>query len=240
MKKILLLLSILLISFSSCKEYRRVKRDVRTTSEISNFLFTYPIIPISIIGGALLLMFVSYKRNNKKDKIARELVLAKANELKLSNSITSENYEHISVLINSKLTIQKIEVILNNLIEINKISAKILPNDFVLLTDFIYDVDFNAYRDIDSVQNVINKKVQVYVNHYLLVNKYGNDIGEKLYNKESWIGMTKEQVIDSYGTPTDIQIEVLKTKTKEILIYGNKSSGEVFTCEDGIVSKFKK
>ena len=107
-------------------------------------------------------MFVSYKRNNKKDKIARELVLAKANELKLSNSITSENYEHISVLINSKLTIQKIDVILNNLIEINKISAKILPNDFVLLTDFIYDVDFNAYRDINSVQSVINKKGQVF------------------------------------------------------------------------------
>lgn len=70
--------------------------------------------------------------------------------------------------------------------------------------------------------------------------KYGDEVGNKILKEEFWIGMTKEQVIDSKGRqPDKVEIEALKTKTKETLIYGNKTSGDVFVIENGVVARFK-
>jgi type II secretory pathway pseudopilin PulG len=72
----------------------------------------------------------------------------------------------------------------------------------------------------------------------MLIQKYGEEIGLKLLYNEYWIGMTEEQIIDAKGKPTKIDTEVLKTKTKKTLVYGNKSSGDYFVLENGVVVKF--
>ncbi|MEJ8803168.1 DUF4236 domain-containing protein [Pontibacter sp. H249] len=73
-----------------------------------------------------------------------------------------------------------------------------------------------------------------------ILTKYGDEVGNKILKEEFWIGMTKEQVIDSKGRqPDKIEVEALKTKTKETLIYGNKTSGDVFVIENGTVARFK-
>lgn len=72
-----------------------------------------------------------------------------------------------------------------------------------------------------------------------LLNKYGNEIGNSLINHEYFIGMTIEQLIDCKGNPTNIETEVLKTKTKITYIYGNKNSGDVFVFVNGILERFK-
>jgi hypothetical protein len=72
----------------------------------------------------------------------------------------------------------------------------------------------------------------------MLIEKYGEEIGLKLLYNEYWIGMTEEQIIDAKGKPTKVDTEVLKTKTKKTLVYGNKSSGDYFVLENGIVVKF--
>ena len=56
-----------------------------------------------------------------------------------------------------------------------------------------------------------------------------------MLNHEYWIGMTEEQLIDAKGQPDKIDLEQLKTKTKKIYIYGNKSSGDVFNFVDGVL-----
>ncbi len=71
-----------------------------------------------------------------------------------------------------------------------------------------------------------------------LISKYGNETAQKLINQEYWIGMKQEQLIDSKGEPDKVEKEVLKTKTKETYIYGNKSSGDYFVFENNIVTKF--
>lgn len=70
-----------------------------------------------------------------------------------------------------------------------------------------------------------------------LIDKYGKDTAQKLINQEYWIGMTDQQLIDSKGEPDKIEKEILKTKTKEIYIYGNKSSGDYFVIENNLVIK---
>jgi hypothetical protein len=71
-----------------------------------------------------------------------------------------------------------------------------------------------------------------------LVNQYGVDIGLKLANQQYWVGMGVDLLLASKGKPTKIEKEVLKTKVKETYIYGNKSSGDYFVVENGLVTKF--
>jgi hypothetical protein len=72
-----------------------------------------------------------------------------------------------------------------------------------------------------------------------LLSKYNENQVIKIMNHEYWIGMTEEQLLDCKGKPDKIDLEQLKTKTKKIYIYGNKSSGDVFNFVDGILERFK-
>jgi hypothetical protein len=72
-----------------------------------------------------------------------------------------------------------------------------------------------------------------------LITKYGQEKGNKIYNKEFFLGMTEEELIDSVGVADKVEEEVMKTKTKITWIYGNKSSGDVFVFENGMLARFK-
>jgi hypothetical protein len=53
-----------------------------------------------------------------------------------------------------------------------------------------------------------------------------------------WQGMTKEQLVDSWGRPEDVDQKVYKTKTKEIWKYGQMGKNryrERVYAEDGVV-----
>ncbi|NDK57375.1 DUF4236 domain-containing protein [Pontibacter fetidus] len=70
--------------------------------------------------------------------------------------------------------------------------------------------------------------------------KYGEEVASKLLQEAFWIGMTRQQVLEAKNrAPDKIEVEVMKTKTKETLVYGNKSSGDVFVLENGLVTRFK-
>lgn len=73
----------------------------------------------------------------------------------------------------------------------------------------------------------------------LLLSKYPAEEALKLLKHEYWIGMTEEQLIDAKGKPDKLEVEQMKTKTKRIFIYGNKSSGDVFSFVNGTLERFK-
>lgn len=54
--------------------------------------------------------------------------------------------------------------------------------------------------------------------------KYGADIARRIVEKTIWVGETKEQLLDSLGSPVDTDEEVLKTKKKEVWKYGQRSA----------------
>lgn len=87
------------------------------------------------------------------------------------------------------------------------------------------------------LQDVVVKNALAEKKKKELVNKYGEAVAVKILEGFHWIGMTKEMVLDLRGNPTKYESEQLKTKYKETLIYGTKSSGDYYVLEDGLVSK---
>lgn len=93
--------------------------------------------------------------------------------------------------------------------------------------------------------------ITMVVNNYLkkkrrerLMAKYGNaDTVDKIMRRMFWQGQTSAQLVDSIGRPIDIDIKILKTKSKEIWKYNQTGKGRFglrITVEDGEVVGWDK
>ncbi len=72
-----------------------------------------------------------------------------------------------------------------------------------------------------------------------LTEKYGDpEIARRMMKRVLWQGETQEQLLESLGTPEDIDQKILKTKSKEVWKYrpsGKNRFGPKVTLDDGIV-----
>jgi uncharacterized membrane protein len=73
-----------------------------------------------------------------------------------------------------------------------------------------------------------------------LKTKYNNDmdIVNGILNQEFWKGQSSEQLLDSLGSPSAIDKQVLKTKTKEVWKYHKVRKGQYalkITLEQGLI-----
>ena len=72
-----------------------------------------------------------------------------------------------------------------------------------------------------------------------LTEKYGDpEIARRVMKQMLWQGETQEQLVESLGTPADVDQKVLKTKNKEVWKYrptGKNRFGLRVTLDDGIV-----
>jgi len=69
-----------------------------------------------------------------------------------------------------------------------------------------------------------------------LIRKYSNSVARKIINKEIWIGMTKDMMLDSWGYPEDINRSVGSWGVHEQCIYGDTNvyveNGTVTSWQD--------
>ncbi len=150
--------------------------------------------------------------NSKLDKLC---LLINISKLELINIIKGEK---INININ-------IGIDLNNF---KRIYEEILVNTGL---DVEYKIRFkNFYNQIVRSINSELKKIN-------LIEKYGEIQGNNLFKGIYELGITEQILIDSKGEPSKIETEVLKTKTKKTYIYGNKSSGDIFIFENGLLTK---
>lgn len=201
MKKLNLLITLLFINVLSyagiLNDYRSVKRDVNTVSEISNHPGGVLIFILAITIIIIPLVVWSKIHSKKQTKIAKEKIdnylITIKGTFKIEN-LNVENWADVESLAHTK------------------------------------GLDWLISKGEEALRNGRRLKT--------MIAKYGEDKGYKIYNKQFYLGMSKEELKDSTGEPTKIEIEVLKTKTKEVWIYGNKSSGDVFVFENEILTKF--
>ncbi|QIL78136.1 outer membrane protein assembly factor BamE [Hymenobacter sp. HDW8] len=67
--------------------------------------------------------------------------------------------------------------------------------------------------------------------------KYEEAVSDKLIDRKIETGMTREQVLDSFGEPTKTERVLTKAGERETLIYGSKSAGSYFHIMDGVITK---
>ncbi len=92
--------------------------------------------------------------------------------------------------------------------------------------------------ELSGIKYKLSSVIERANRHKFLIEKYGDELGNRLSNDQYFLGMTEEQLLDSKGRPDKVETEVLKTKTKQIYIYGNKSSGDLFTFVNGELERF--
>ncbi|MEJ0058024.1 MAG: hypothetical protein WDN75_21665 [Bacteroidota bacterium] len=101
---------------------------------------------------------------------------------------------------------------LNELLSLNQIN----PRDKATIEGFVMGKFYNKKKfegyiaeakDIKKRMNaqalVAKQKLETRRNE--LVGKYGEEVTVRLLKQESWIGMSKEQLLDSRGEPTKIE-----------------------------------
>lgn len=93
------------------------------------------------------------------------------------------------------------------------------------------------------IANKISNLIKVEERNFKIRKKYSNllcdfDI-ENIINNKYFLGMSQQMLLDSLGQPTKMEEEILKTKHKVIYIYGNKSSGDIFTFVNNKLTSIK-
>lgn len=186
---------------------------------------------IGLIAGGILLLII--------------LILSGSKNLKKKASEKAAQIKYLD----GRVNIDKIESGLRKM-SLNKWDEYIneIKEKFELIDSLnVYESKIENYNEaisaleklpLTSVQsNVLRVRNQM-LRHNLLLEKYGTEVGKKLIDGKYFLGMTEEQLKDCKGEPTKIEQEVLKTKTKLIYIYGNKSSGDIFTFVNGELERF--
>jgi hypothetical protein len=127
-------------------------------------------------------------------------------------------------------TIKKFELIdsltelKNNLSNYNEFREELITLDLALVRSNVA----SAFSDYEKAKRKLDLK-----------KKYGVELADKIIGREYFLGMTEEHLVEMRGNPSKIETEVLKTKTKLIYIYGNKSSGDIFNFVNGQLERFK-
>lgn len=74
-----------------------------------------------------------------------------------------------------------------------------------------------------EAQNLESRSIKEWQNKRL-IDKYGKEDGEKVYNKELFLDMSKEMLIEAYGEAEDEKEEVSKSGTKLKWYYGGRTT----------------
>lgn len=85
------------------------------------------------------------------------------------------------------------------------------------------------------IQAEKEEKIEIEKQKNRLIEKYGSEIGSRVFEKQIWIGMTKAMLIDSRGNPSDINRTVGSWGVHEQCVYYNY----YVYIENGIVTSWQ-
>ena len=103
-----------------------------------------------------------------------------------------------------------------------------------------FDLDWSGEVENYHLRNTLERIKQKTYKTIFLQSKYEGEVLSKLINNQIWLGMSKENLIDIKGSPSQIESSENSKTITEILIYGkSKRSGDVFTFKNGILADYK-
>jgi hypothetical protein len=101
---------------------------------------------------------------------------------------------------------------------------------FFVLVLFIASIVASCRTKSEEVQRLARVKA-----------KYSDPgLRQKITQKCVWVGMTSQQLQDSWGKPSGVSHRVLKTKVKETYRYGSNRYGSSVYLDNGIVTGWRQ
>lgn len=189
-----------------------------TLKELQDARINRGLITIGCVVFAIILLSVIYDKRKKNKLNQANLDRIEEENRKKAKIIEEETNKKTTIIEEINQAYSKKEILDEN--------YSYLKTNFNQFTFAQLNSDFTVAKNKKSHLDYLNSK-------------YSEQEVTKILNHEYWIGMTEEQLVDAKGKPSQIDLEQLKTKTKKIYIYGNKSSGDVFNFVDGVLERFK-
>jgi hypothetical protein len=119
--------------------------------------------------------------------------------------------------------------------EIDKISEEAKLGGIVKFT-----LDWSGDVKNYHLQDTLNAMKAKLATANRLSKKYEGELLDKMLDCIPWLGMTKDNLIDMKGQPTQIERDENSRTITDVLIYGtSKRSGDVFTFKNGFLTEFK-
>ncbi|MCU1250018.1 MAG: hypothetical protein JWQ49_3047, partial [Edaphobacter sp.] len=119
------------------------------------------------------------------------------------------------------------------------------PNSLLVVLFILFAVigAIVVFNNIRTRERLAADQRRLAAERQRLVDKHGDAIADRILAHHIWQGMTAEQLVESWGSPTDKDYELKHAKTKETWKYGqtgrNRFSSRVF-LENGIVVGWKQ
>lgn len=194
---------------------------------------------------------ISYSKNILSEYRTIKRDLHTVNEISNNNIIINIFISFIVILIilsalsirKNKKNKEKLKLDILKYIEEKKLYM--INNKLSLIEFTEIELNINKYNNLNDLKNkielIIQSEIKIKERYDYIMKKYISDIDKAniIYNKQIFIGMTSEELIDSIGKPNKIEKEILKTKNKISFIYGNKSSGDIYIFENDKLARYK-
>ena len=106
--------------------------------------------------------------------------------------------------------------------------------------DIVFDLDWSGDVENYHLENSLNFMTNKFNTVTRLSKKYQGELLDKMVDGIVWLGMTKENLIDIKGNPSQVEKSENSKTITEVLIYGtSKRSGDVFTFKNDLLTEFK-
>ena len=151
------------------------------------------------------------------------------------NALLDEYSKYSELIINFNKSFQSLKVsqvhqVIRTLEVVNPKYELMIP--LVNYKNRIQDWEI-VIKDLKLLNNVhIRKNVNIILKRFKLIDKYGEDIGNKLASYNFFVGMTEQMLIETKGEPLKIErFGVLDSK--KVLTYIKNTSEDSFTFVEG-------
>jgi hypothetical protein len=132
---------------------------------------------------------------------------------------------------NKKLYIEERNGLISRLEEISSLAKS---------EGIAFELDWSGEVQNYHLERVLNTITEKFNTIMRLRKKYHGELLDKMIDGQIWLGMTKENLIDIKGQPSQIEKSENSKTLTEVFVYGtSKRSGDVFTFKNGSLSEFK-
>ena len=132
---------------------------------------------------------------------------------------------------NKKINLEERSILLSKIKEVSETAKK---------EGITFDLDLNENIQNYYLENMLDRMTDKLDRVTRFRKKYEGEILDRMVEGTIWLGMSKENLLDIKGVPSQVEKKENSRTITEVLIYGySKRTGDVFTFKNDSLVEFK-